>query len=110
MGLFRASFKPIPPRSKVLSILTDLSSTVRFAPAALRTLLAHNWPGNLTELRAGVIAAAQRRSAGDITDGELGRLNDRAAAPALNATDTALRATLEDVLARHGGQQTGRRT
>jgi transcriptional regulator of acetoin/glycerol metabolism len=52
-----------------------------------------------------VIAAAQRRSAGDITDGDLGRLNDRAAASALIATDTALRATLEDVLVRHGGNK-----
>jgi DNA-binding NtrC family response regulator len=42
---------------------------------------------------------------GDITDGDLARLNDRAAAPALNAIDTALRATLEDALTRHGGNK-----
>jgi DNA-binding NtrC family response regulator len=40
--------------ARVQSILTELSSTIRFTPAALRTLLTHSWPGNLAELRAEV--------------------------------------------------------
>lgn len=87
------------------AMLTELSSTVRFTPAALRTLLAHNWSGNISELRAEVTAATQSRSAGDISDRDLVRINDRAAAPALNAIDTALRATLEEALGRHRGNK-----
>ncbi|MGB7509022.1 MAG: helix-turn-helix domain-containing protein [Mycobacterium sp.] len=89
----------------VQAILTELSSTARFTPAALRTLLAHDWPGNDSELRAEVTAAARRRSAGDIADGDLIRLKDRAAGPMLNAIDTALRATVEEALATHAGNK-----
>ena len=89
----------------VEAMLTELSSPARFTPAALRTLLAHDWPGNDSELRAEVTAAARRRSAGDIADVDLVRLKDRAAGPLLGAIDTALRATVEEALARHGGNK-----
>jgi transcriptional regulator of acetoin/glycerol metabolism len=89
----------------VEAMLSELSSTVRFTPAAFRTLLAHNWPGNVSELRAEVTAAARSRSAGDISERDLVRLHDRATAPALSANDTALRVTLEEALARHGGNK-----
>lgn len=87
------------------AMLTELSSTVRFTPAAIRTLLAHNWPGNVSELRAEVTAATRSRSAGDITERDLVRLNHRACAPALSANDAALRVTLEEALASHGGNK-----
>lgn len=87
------------------AMLPELTSAVRFTPAALRVLLEHDWPGNLSELRAEVTAATRRRSVGDITDADLARLNDRAAAPRLSAIDTALRATLDEALARHGGNK-----
>lgn len=87
------------------AMLTELASPARFTPAALRTLLAHDWPGNDSELRAEVAAAARRRSAGDIADVDLVRLKDRAAGPLLGAVDTALRATMEEALARHGGNK-----
>jgi transcriptional regulator of acetoin/glycerol metabolism len=72
-------------------ILTNLSSTVRVRPGRVAHPAGAQLAREFTELRAEVIAAAQRRSAGDITDGDLGRLT--------------LRATLEDVLARHGGNK-----
>jgi len=89
----------------VAAILTEVSSTARFTPAALRTLLAHDWPGNDSELRAEVTAAARRRSAGDIAEADLIRLKDRAAGPALGAIDTAMRATVEQALATHRGNK-----
>lgn len=88
------------------AMLNELSSPARFTPAALRTLLAHQWPGNDSELRAEVAEAARRRSTGDIADGDLIRLKDRVAAgPILGAIDTALRATVEAALATHGGNK-----
>lgn len=89
----------------VQATLTALSSTARFTPAALRTLLAYDWPGNDSELRAEVTAASRRRSAGDIADGDLIRLKDRAAGPMLGAIDTAMRATVADALATHRGNK-----
>jgi hypothetical protein len=89
----------------VEAMLAELSSTVRFTPGAVRALLDHNWPGNVAELRNEVAAAARRRSAGDVAEGDLVRLKDRASAPELSVIDTALRATLEEALARHGGNK-----
>lgn len=89
----------------VQAMLTEVSSTARFTPAALRTLLAHDWPGNDSELRTEVTTAARRRSAGDIADTDLVRLNDRAAGLMLGAIDTAMRATVQEALATHRGNK-----
>ncbi|WP_345380777.1 sigma-54-dependent Fis family transcriptional regulator [Pseudonocardia yuanmonensis] len=45
--------------------------TVRFTTGALRTLAAHDWPGNLRELATVVGYVAGRRSAGDLTEADL---------------------------------------
>ncbi|MGA9870512.1 MAG: helix-turn-helix domain-containing protein [Rhodococcus sp. (in: high G+C Gram-positive bacteria)] len=86
-------------------LLAEIGSPIRFTPAALRALIGHEWPGNLTELRAEVLAAARLRSAGDVTDRDLGRLRERTATPRLGAIDSALRTVIEDELARHGGNK-----
>ncbi|MFR9803125.1 sigma-54-dependent Fis family transcriptional regulator [Pseudonocardia sp. RS010] len=44
---------------------------VRFTTGALRTLAAHDWPGNLRELATVVGYVAGRRSAGDLTEADL---------------------------------------
>ncbi|MFC5947235.1 sigma-54-dependent Fis family transcriptional regulator [Pseudonocardia lutea] len=44
---------------------------VRFTTGALRTLAAHDWPGNLRELGTVVGYVAGRRSAGDLTEADL---------------------------------------
>ncbi|MEI4271180.1 helix-turn-helix domain-containing protein [Klenkia sp. LSe6-5] len=43
----------------------------RFTPAALRTLAALDWPGNLRELRTVVEEVAARRGTGDVTEADL---------------------------------------
>ncbi|MBX9921219.1 MAG: hypothetical protein K2Y33_15560 [Mycolicibacterium frederiksbergense] len=86
-------------------MLLDLAAQVHFTPAAITTLLAHNWPGNISELEAEVRAAARAHSVGDITEKDLGRLRERAAAPQLSPLDAVLRATIEDELIRHRGNK-----
>jgi transcriptional regulator of acetoin/glycerol metabolism len=43
----------------------------RFTSQALRTLAAHDWPGNLRELRTVIDDVAGRRSVGDVTEADL---------------------------------------
>ncbi len=89
----------------VQQTMDESPSAARFTPAALRTLLAYDWPGNDSELRAEVVAAARRRSTGDIAEGDLVRIQDRAEGPKLGAIDTALRATVQHALATHDGNK-----
>lgn len=86
-------------------MLLDMAAQVHFTPAAIKTFLAHNWPGNISELEAEVRAAARAHSVGDITEKDLGRLRERAAAPQLSPLDAVLRATIEDELIRHRGNK-----
>jgi transcriptional regulator of acetoin/glycerol metabolism len=89
----------------ILNMLEAMGSRVHFTPGAISTLLAHNWPGNISELEAEVRAAARLRSVGDITDKDLGRLHARAGTPQLSALDAVLRATIEDELLRNQGNK-----
>jgi transcriptional regulator of acetoin/glycerol metabolism len=89
----------------VANMLDTMGSRVNFTPGAINTLLAHNWPGNISELEAEVRAASRLRSVGDVTDKDLGRLHARAGAPQLSALDAALRATMEDELVRNQGNK-----
>ncbi len=86
-------------------ILGDSKAPVRFTPPAMRALIAYDWPGNLTELRAEVLAASRTRSVGDVTTGDLGRLQERMAARPLGAIDGVVRTVIEDELARHKGNK-----
>ncbi|PRC48455.1 transcriptional regulator, partial [Mycobacterium sp. ITM-2017-0098] len=89
----------------VNEMLLSLASQVQFTPAAISALLAHNWPGNISELESEVRAASRVRSVGDVTENDLGRLRERAAAPRLSALDTVLRATIEEELTRNRGNK-----
>lgn len=89
----------------VANMLDTMGSRVNFTPGAINTLLAHNWPGNISELEAEVRAASRLRSVGAVTDKDLGRLHARAGAPQLSALDAALRATIEDELVRNQGNK-----
>ncbi|MCE3550419.1 hypothetical protein LWC33_02980 [Pseudonocardia sp. RS11V-5] len=54
------------------TLLRERAGTaVRFTTGALRTLAAHDWPGNLRELATVVGYVAGRRSAGDLTEADL---------------------------------------
>ena len=86
-------------------MLSDMAAQVQFTPAAINTLLAHNWPGNVSELKAEVRTASRVHSVGDVTEKDLGRLRERAAAPQLSALDAVLRATIEDELIRNRGNK-----
>jgi transcriptional regulator with AAA-type ATPase domain len=89
----------------VEGILAEVGAAVRFTPSALRALIAHDWPGNLTELKAEVLGAAQLRSIGDVTERDLGRLREKSAAQPLGAIDGVIRTVIEDELARHRGNK-----
>jgi transcriptional regulator of acetoin/glycerol metabolism len=47
------------------------SDSVHLTPGALRALAAHDWPGNLRELKAVIVHAAGRRSSGGIALSDL---------------------------------------
>lgn len=47
------------------------SDSVHLTPGALRALAAHDWPGNLRELKAVIVHAASRRSSGGIALSDL---------------------------------------
>jgi transcriptional regulator of acetoin/glycerol metabolism len=55
------------------SMLNDAaaSDSVHLTPGALRALAAHDWPGNLRELKAVVVQAASRRPRGGIALSDL---------------------------------------
>jgi len=89
----------------VAETLSNMAASVQFTPGAINALLAHNWPGNISELESEVRAASRMRSVGDITEKDLGRLRERAAAPQLSALDTVLRAAIEDELTRNRGNK-----
>lgn len=57
----------------VQRILGELrpGGVVRFTPSALQALAAHQWPGNLRELRVVIQHAVEHRSTGDITARDL---------------------------------------
>ncbi|GGZ50787.1 siderophore-interacting protein [Streptomyces inusitatus] len=74
----RIELAPLRDRTEELpglvrAVLDELGADPgpRFTPAALAALAGHPWPGNLRELRAVVRAVLERRSAGDVTPGDL---------------------------------------
>ncbi|GAA2258067.1 dihydroxyacetone kinase operon transcriptional regulator DhaR [Streptomyces amakusaensis] len=74
----RIDLTPLRDRTEELpglvrAVLDELGADPgpRFTPAALAVLAGHPWPGNLRELRAVVRAVLERRSAGDVTPGDL---------------------------------------
>ncbi|MGA9873957.1 MAG: helix-turn-helix domain-containing protein [Rhodococcus sp. (in: high G+C Gram-positive bacteria)] len=85
--------------------LADMRAPIRFTPAAMHALIAHDWPGNLAELRSEVHAAARLRTVGDVSHRDLGRIQERSASRPLGAIDGALRTVIEDELYRHGGNK-----
>jgi two-component system, NtrC family, response regulator HydG len=90
---------------------------VGFSPAAIETLLAYDWPGNVRQLRAAVeraslVAARERIDVGDLppeVNGsghhERSGLSEMSWSEALDqARADAARRYLEEVLRRHGGK------
>ncbi|QII01458.1 hypothetical protein BH92_17685 [Rhodococcoides fascians A21d2] len=87
------------------AMLEGMGARIRFTAGAMRLLLAHDWPGNVAELEAEVLAASRTRSVGDVSVGDLGRLRERAAMPLLSAIDSAQRTVIEDKLIAHRGNK-----
>ncbi|MEU5403562.1 helix-turn-helix domain-containing protein [Streptomyces sp. NPDC005963] len=74
----RIELRPLRERTEELSDLVRAMAAnagsdgrVRFTPAALAALAGHSWPGNLRELDTVVRTVLVRRSAGDVTPGDL---------------------------------------
>ncbi|MFF8955091.1 sigma-54-dependent Fis family transcriptional regulator [Streptomyces sp. NPDC014894] len=74
----RIGLRPLRERAEELPALVRAMAgdavsggRVRFAPAALAALAGHPWPGNLRELETVVHTVLERRSAGDVTPGDL---------------------------------------
>ncbi|OLL74764.1 transcriptional regulator, Fis family [Pseudonocardia sp. Ae168_Ps1] len=96
-----ASVPPLRNRSGDLPVLAagllaELAPhrEVRLAPAALRTLARHGWPGNVTELRAALDAALRRRPVGSIEPTDLPGSCQSAPRSTLRAVDQAERDTI----------------
>lgn len=74
----RIGLRPLRERGEELPALVramvgsaGAGDLVRFTPAALAALAGHPWPGNLRELSTVVRTVLARRSAGDVTPGDL---------------------------------------
>ncbi|MEJ8281954.1 sigma-54-dependent Fis family transcriptional regulator [Pseudonocardia spirodelae] len=100
---FRASV-PVPPlRSRpadlpglVTALLAELAPgrAVRLSGAALRTLAAHPWPGNVAELRDALTAALGRRPVGTVEAADLPASCRSAPSATLRPVDRAERDTI----------------
>ncbi|TQC49650.1 hypothetical protein EEB14_08450 [Rhodococcus sp. WS4] len=92
----------------VQSMLKRMSAEreLRFTPAALEALQAHNWPGNIRELHSVVSRVAAKRIAGDITVRDLPKpYGDPAKSRRLTPIEQAKRAAIVDALRTVGGDK-----
>ncbi|MEO9322854.1 helix-turn-helix domain-containing protein [Nocardioides sp. C4-1] len=90
------------------SMLADVTpnGAAHLTPGAIRALTAQEWPGNLRELRAAVVHAAERRSTGGIVVADLPeRYQVTAPARPLAALDRAERDAIVCALRAHGGNK-----
>jgi transcriptional regulator of acetoin/glycerol metabolism len=89
------------------AMLADIrpGANLRLSAAALRRLLAWDWPGNLRELRTVLEAAASRRSAGDLLDTDLPIANRPASGRARTPLKQAELDTIRAALERAGGNK-----
>ena len=82
------------------------SESVHLTPGAIQALTAHEWPGNLRELKAVIVHAAARRTCGGITLSDLPQqYRCTSPAPPMAALDRAERDVIVIALRNAGGNK-----